>query len=96
MKARRRLLTAGIFLGSLMMLFPVAAIVVGVQTAYRTLGVSGIGDPRSLSGALTEILVATALFLPLFAGGLAILILSLVHRRKLPGFQPPPLPPSVA
>ena len=91
MKARRRLLTAGIILGSLLMLSPVAAIVVGLRTAYHTLGASGIGDPRSLSGAVAEILVATALFLPLCAGGTAILILSLVHRRKLPGFQP--LPP---
>ena len=91
MKARRKLLTVGVLLGSSMMLSPLVGIAVGLRTAFRTLGASGLGDPRSLSGAVAEILASTALFLPLFAGGATVLVLSLIHQRRASGAQPPPL-----
>lgn len=35
--------------------------VFGMKSAFRTLGVSGVGDPSKLSGAIGEVLICTAL-----------------------------------
>lgn len=78
-------------IGGLLMLLPVVMIIVSYRQAFATLGASGIGDPRSLAGAVNELLIFGVLLLPLFLGGAALLTISWVQRQKLRDAAPPPL-----
>jgi biopolymer transport protein ExbB len=52
--------------------------VIGIIRAFNAINISGLGDPRLLSGGIAEALVATA-------GGLTVAIPSLIAYRYLRG-----------
>lgn len=95
MRTRRLFLRAGLVVGALLTcapLFGILGTMVGMARAFRTLGDSGIGDPRSLAGALGETLSVSAGTLALFPIGLVLLIVCgrLLQQSRQP--KPPPLP----
>ncbi len=63
-----------------------------LRTAFSTLGASGIGDPASLQGAVSELSQFTVFALSLSLVGMAVFVYSLVRLRRLPRSFPPPLP----
>ena len=96
MNAKRRLLIAGIVIGSLLTLAPLFGIlgtVFGMMRAFNTLGSSGVGDPAVLSADITTVLFSTAAGVFLFPVGVLILPLSLVFFLRLRTSTPPHSPP---
>ena len=95
MKAKRRLLIAGIVMGALLTLAPVFGLlgtVFGMMRAFDTLGSTGLGDPQALSASIGDTLIATAAGLFLCPVGIVVLTLSLVFFFRLRRPVPPPLP----
>ena len=82
---RRRLIIAGLIVGSLLTLAPVFGMlgtVVGMMSAFRALGTTGAGDTEQLSVGIGEVLVSTMVGMILFIPGVVILTLSIVHYRR--------------
>ena len=95
MKAKRRLLIAGMAVGSLLMLSPFIGLlgtVLGMARAFETLESSGTADPQVLSSNIGEVLVSTAAGVLLLPVGLIVFIPSLILFCRLPASSPPPLP----
>ncbi len=95
MKAKRRLLIAGIVVGSLLSLAPLFGMlgtVYGMIRAFNVLGNAGVADPRALAGHIATTLDSTAAGLFLFPFGVVILTLSIVFFARLRESTPPPLP----
>ena len=95
MRNRRTFLRIGFAVGVLLAcapLFGLLGTMAGMARAFRTLGDSGIGDPRSLAGAIGEMLFVSAGSLALFPAGLVLLIVCgrLLRQSRQPGS--PPLP----
>jgi hypothetical protein len=91
---KRSLLICGIVIGVILTLGPAWGLlgtVFGMMHAFQTLGGSGISDPKALSGAIGETLLATTAGLvacPIGILLLAVCIVMLVNLSK----EPPPLP----
>lgn len=95
MKAKRRILIAGIVAGSLLMLSPLFGLLgtmFGMTRAFSTLGSSGVADPQALSASIGTTLMSTTVGLLLFPIGVAVLTLSIVFFIRLRRSTPPPLP----
>jgi biopolymer transport protein ExbB len=94
---RRRLITAGLVIGTLLTLSPVFGLlgtVVGMMNAFQALGTQGAGDTGQLSVGIGEVLVSTIVGLILFIPGVVILTLSIIHHRRakrvIAALQTPP------
>jgi biopolymer transport protein ExbB len=97
MKAKRRLLIAGIVIGSLLTLSPfwgLLGTVVAMIRSFGTLSESGIADPQALSSSIGSALYSMATGFFLFPVGVILLTLSLVFFFRLRTLSPPPLPPA--
>ena len=95
MKAKRRLLIAGIVIGSIFTLAPIAGFlgtVFGMTRAFSVLGSSGIADPKALSDSVGTTLAFTATGLFLFPVGILVLTVSLVLLSRLRASNSPSLP----
>lgn len=95
MKTKRRLLIAGMVIGSLLTLAPLFGLlgaVFGMTRAFKTLGQSGIADPQALSDGIGTSLLSTAAGLFVCPVGVVVLTLSLVFFFRLRASSPPPLP----
>ena len=95
MKAKRRLLIAGIVMGALLTLAPVFGLlgtVFGMMRAFDTLGNQGVADPQALSASIGDTLISTVAVLFLRPVGIVLLTLSLVCFFRLRRPIPPPLP----
>ncbi|MEQ1858466.1 MAG: MotA/TolQ/ExbB proton channel family protein [Chthoniobacteraceae bacterium] len=89
---------AGIILGSLLTLAPFIGLlgtVIGMMGAFKTLGSSGIADPKALADDIGISLMSTATGLFVFPVGVVILSLSLIFYYRLRSSTPPPLPPDL-
>jgi len=96
MKTKRRILIAGIGVGSLLTLSPVFGLlgtVFGMTRAFRTLGSSGIADPQTLSASIGTTLISTAVGLFLCPLGIVLLSVCIIFLIRLRASTPPPLPP---
>lgn len=94
MKTKRRLLTAGIVIGSLFTLAPLLcffATTFGMMRAFEVLGKSGVADPNALSANIGGVLVFTAIGWLLFPVGVIVLVLSLIFYPRRSD-SPPALP----
>ncbi len=91
MRSPRFFLRVGVVVGALLLCTPLLGIA-GIMRALDTLRQSGIGDPRSLSGAIAETMLMTASGFILFPAGIVLLIVCLWQLRRLRTSGPPPLP----
>jgi biopolymer transport protein ExbB/TolQ len=85
-RPNRRLITAGLVIGSLLTLSPLFGMlgtVVGMMNSFNALGSGGAtGSTGELSRGIGQALASTAAGLIFFLPGLAILILSIIHLRR--------------
>jgi len=92
---KRSLLICGIVIGVILTLGPAWGMLgtaIGMMHAFQTLGGSGIGDPKALSGAIGETLLATGAGLVACPIGILLLVVCIVMLVNL-SKEPPALPP---
>ena len=95
---KRRLITAGIVIGSLLTLSPLFGMlgtIIGMKESFAALGQAGANaSSDQLSQGIGHALVSTAVGFLLFLPGIALLITSLIFRRRAGKAAAPPQGPT--
>jgi hypothetical protein len=92
---KRKLMIAGIVIGSILALGPVwgmIAVFFGMQHAFDVLGASGISDPRELSSSIGLVLFFQIFSFLMCPVGIALIIFCVIKLQAMRR-QPPPLSP---